>query len=246
MMLFHTMPTLTCGRLMIDLIANFQNTLQRIHICEQEYHRPPGSVSLLAVSKSHAPARIASLNDAGQQAFGENYLQEALGKISALKEKRLIWHYLGPIQSKKAEEIAQNFSWVQSICRIKEAKLLSEFRAPMQSALNICIQIKLDDNPNKSGITPVEVPKLVADVMSFPHLKLRGLMTIPPYVQNVEDQRKYFHLMNELFTQLNAKGAQLDTLSMGMTHDFEAAIAEGATMVRIGTGLFGPRQGKVK
>ncbi len=229
------------GRLMTDLLTNFHTILQRIQVCEQKYHRTTGSVSLLAVSKTHAPTLIATLHDAGQQSFAENYLQEALVKISALQEKRLIWHYIGPIQSNKAKEIAQNFSWVQTVCRLKEAKLLSQYRAFNESPLNICIQIKLDDNPKKSGISLEEAPTLVDSLQSMPHLKLRGLMTIPPLVEDFERQREYYREVCNLFTTLNAYGAQLDTLSMGMTHDFEAAIAEGATIIRIGTGLFGPR-----
>jgi pyridoxal phosphate enzyme (YggS family) len=214
---------------------------QRIQVCEQKYHRTSGSVSLLAVSKTHAPTPIAILHGAGQQSFAENYLQEALVKISALQEKRLIWHYIGPIQSKKAKDIAQNFSWVQTVCRLKEAKLLSWHRSFYEIPLNICIQIKLDDNPKKSGISIEEAPALVDSLQSIPHLKLRGFMTIPPFAEDFERQREYYRVVYNLFATLNAKGAQLDTLSMGMTHDFEAAIAEGATIIRIGTGLFGPR-----
>ncbi len=227
---------------MIDVTANLNAIMQRIQAAVQKYQRPAGSVSLLAVSKSHAPTLISTLNAAGQQDFGENYLQEALLKISALSQKRLVWHYIGPIQSKKASEIAHNFSWVHTISRVKEAHLLSQHRLHELGPLQICIQVKLDDNPRKSGIAISDVPSLIESINEIPNLRLRGLMTIPPFTEDFEQQRIYFSLLKTLFLNLNAQGAKLDTLSMGMTHDLEAAIAEGATIVRIGTGIFGPRK----
>jgi pyridoxal phosphate enzyme (YggS family) len=226
---------------MIDVTVNLNAIMQRIHVAVQKYQRPAGSVSVLAVSKSHAPTLISALNAAGQQDFGENYLQEALLKISALSQKRLIWHYIGPIQSRKAPEIAHNFSWVHTISRFKEAHLLSQQRHGLDP-LQICIQVKLDDNPKKSGMTISDVPSLIESIKALPNLKLRGLMTIPPFTEDFDQQRKHFSLLKTLFMSLNDKGAQLDTLSMGMTHDLEAAIAEGATIVRIGTGIFGARK----
>lgn len=227
---------------MVYLVTNFQTVTERIRIAEEKYQRVPKSVSLLAVSKTQSPIQIMSLVDAGQQAFGENYLQEALVKLSALSEKRLTWHFIGPIQTNKAKDIAQNFSWVHTLTRTQEAERLSRFRAQSSTALNICIQVKLDKNPNKAGVPAEAVPALIEVVKNLPHLSLRGLMTLPPYEEDFEAQRKHFRLLRELYEQLNAQGAKLDTLSMGMTHDLEAAIAEGATIVRIGTGLFGPRQ----
>ncbi len=215
--------------------------MQRIQGAVEKFQRQPGSVSLLAVSKSHAPTLISALIAAGQHDFGENYLQEALLKISALSQKRLVWHYIGPIQSKKAPEIAHNFSWVHTISRFKEAHLLSQHRPPFLDPLQICIQVKLDDNPKKSGIAISDVASLIESIKELPHIRLRGLMTIPPFSEDFEQQRKYFSLLKTLFLSLNAQGAQLNTLSMGMTHDLEAAIAEGATIVRIGTGIFGSR-----
>lgn len=227
---------------MTNLITNFHTILHRIRAAEQEYHRHPESVSLLAVSKTQAPAQMIPLIDAGQQSFGENYVKEALVKLSALSQKQLVWHFIGPIQTNKANDIAQNFSWVHSVCRLKEAERLSQFRTSISEPLNICIQVKLDDNPRKSGADPGQVPSLVEAMKALPHLRLRGLMTLPPYVETFDAQRTYFRLLRKLFEQLNQQGAALDTLSMGMTHDLEAAIAEGATIVRIGTGLFGPRK----
>ncbi|MBN9286486.1 MAG: YggS family pyridoxal phosphate enzyme [Gammaproteobacteria bacterium 39-13] len=227
---------------MADLIANFHTVLQRIRAAEQKYNRLSGSVSLLAVSKTHTPEQILTLNDAGQQSFGENYVKEALVKLSAVAQKQLTWHFIGPIQTNKTKDIAQNFSWVHTVCRITEAEHLSRFRASVGEPLNICIQIKLDNNPRKSGVALKDVPALITAIKTLPYLRLRGLMTLPPYVEGFEEQRKYFSLLRALFEQLNQQGETLDTLSMGMTHDLEAAVAEGATIVRIGTGLFGPRK----
>jgi pyridoxal phosphate enzyme (YggS family) len=217
--------------------------LQRIRTAELKYHRPPDSVCLLAVSKSQAPTQIATLFDAGQQSMGENYLQEALVKISALSQKQLIWHFIGQCQLRKVPLIAQNFSWVHTVSRLKEAQALSNHRPKDLGALNLCIQVKLDDNPNRSGAKMEDIADLVKAIQPLPHLKLRGLMTIPPITEDFDLQRKYFRLIKNLMMQLNEQGAHLDTLSMGMTHDLEAAIAEGATIVRVGTGIFGPRQG---
>lgn len=225
---------------MIDILTNLQTLRERIRTAEQTYHRVPGSVSLLAVSKSHASTLIETLVGAKQHDFGENYLQEALIKISALKHKQLTWHFIGPIQSKKAPLIAQHFDWVQTISRYKEAQSLSECRPKDLGPLNICIQVKLDDNPKRSGVNLEDVPDLIKAIKPLPLLRLRGLMTIPPYTQDFEQQRKYFSLVTALYRQVN--DGTLDTLSMGMTADLEAAIAEGSTLVRVGTGLFGPRQ----
>jgi pyridoxal phosphate enzyme (YggS family) len=228
---------------MIDLVENLNHILQRIRAAELNYHRPTGCVRLLAVTKTQAPTRIQPLIAAGQQNFGENYVQEALSKISTLSANELVWHFIGPIQSNKAKEIAQNFSWVHTLSRQKEAQLLSQHRLPHLPPLNICIQVKLDDDSKKSGLIIKDVPQLIAAIHALPGLQLRGLMTLPPFSPEFAQQRAYFKQVRELFEQLNEKGAKLDTLSMGMTQDLEAAIAEGATTVRIGTGLFGPRLG---
>lgn len=227
----------------MNLTTNLTSILQRIRVAEQHYERPNQSVALLAVSKGHSIASIANLLQAGQYHFGENYVQEALSKISALSQKQLIWHFIGPIQSNKIRLLAQNFSWVHTVYRLKDAQKLSAFRPPHLGPLNICIQIKLDANPNKSGIPLTQVPVLLESIKNLPHLTLRGLMTLPPYSEDFQEQRTYFKLVHELFISLNEQGYSLDTLSMGMTSDLEAAIAEGATMVRIGTGIFGPREG---
>ncbi len=224
---------------MIDVVSNLQSVLQRIRTLEVAYQRAPQSVALLAVTKTQPLSLIEALFDAGQHDFGENYLQEALPKISALAHKQLIWHFIGPIQSKKAALIAQHFSWVHTLSRIKEAELLAAHRPASLGPLNICIQVKLDDNPNRAGASPEEVPALVSAIKQLASLRLRGLMTLPPYSENFEEQRRYFNLLKNLLRHINDEA--LDTLSMGMSADLEAAIAEGATIVRLGTALFGQR-----
>lgn len=226
---------------MIDVATNLQTLLNRIHSLEQTYYRAPNSVSLLAVSKSQPAALIKTLACAGQHDFGENYLKEALLKISALADLGLSWHFIGPIQSKKASLIAQHFSWVHTVCRLKEAQLLSKHRPAELGDLNICIQIKLDEDPNRSGISLADAPSLLLEIKDLPLLKVRGLMTIAPISDDVEKQRDYFAQLKTLFDKLNDKN-QLDTLSMGMSDSLDAAIAAGSTMVRIGTALFGARQ----
>lgn len=227
---------------MIDLITNLKTTQQRITTAEQRYGRPAGSVALLAVSKTHPISSLNALFTAGQIHFGENYLQEALQKMSALPQKSIVWHFIGAIQSKKIQDIAKNFSWVHTISRLSDAALLSRFRPLDLPPLQICIQVKLDDNPAKSGVPPEEVPALVHAIHALPHLTLRGLMALPPLCEDFEQQRYYFKIIKTLFDNLQTKIPSLDTLSMGMSQDLEAAIAEGATMVRIGTGIFGPRE----
>lgn len=227
----------------MDLKKNLEMIQQRILVAQQCVHRPPGSVSLLAVSKTQAITQIAQLFALGQKDFGENYVQEALPKIQALSDKPLIWHFIGPVQSKKTKDIAQYFSWVHTVSRLKEAQHLSDARSPQLPALNLCIQVKLDNSPAKGGIFPQDVPELVGAIKNLPRLSLRGLMALPPLEEDFEQQRQYFKIVRDLFEALNQKGANLDTLSMGMTQDLEAAIAEGSTLVRVGTGLFGPRKG---
>ncbi|MFI4937416.1 MAG: YggS family pyridoxal phosphate-dependent enzyme [Candidatus Berkiellales bacterium] len=227
---------------MIDLKAQLRATLKRINDAEQRFGRSPDSVKLLAISKGHSASRIAEVADMGLLEIGENYVQEALHKISALSQKPIVWHFVGVVQAKKAAILAQNFSWVHTVYRVNEAERLSHFRSPDLPPLNICIQVKLDESATKSGILPAEVPTLYHAIKSLPHIQIRGLMTLPPQSDNFEEQRKFFKQLHELMTELNQSGAQLDTLSMGMTHDLEAAIAEGATLVRVGTGIFGERR----
>lgn len=182
--------------------------------------------------------------DAGMRRFGENYLQEALEKIAALQELDLEWHFIGPIQSNKTRPIAEHFDWVHSVDRLKLARRLSEQRPAGLPPLNICLQVNVSGEQSKSGITLQELPALAQEVATLPRLRLRGLMAIPAPAAGLEAQRQPFRQMRFALEQLIAEGLELDTLSMGMSGDLEAAIAEGATLVRIGTALFGPRPQK--
>lgn len=224
-----------------NISLNFAHVIRKVREAEEKYSRPPGSVSILAVSKGQPIDLIKSLANEGQRAFGENYLQEALPKIEACQQTGIAWHYIGRVQSRKASLIASHFDWVHTLSRLSEAEALSHFRGPIAPALNVCIQIKLDNNHLKSGVDPSELLSMANKITPLPHLRLRGLMTIPPPLESFSQQRQIFSNVRTLFIMLQEKGLPVDTLSMGMTHDFEAAIAEGATCVRIGTGLFGPR-----
>lgn len=234
---------------MNDLHDRLKNIQHRILAAEQKFNRPAGSVSLLAVSKGHDFEAIARLAQAGQSAFGENTLQEALQKISALAAISMSppphWHFLGKVQTNKTRDIAQHFSWVHSVYRAQEATALSKYRSSDFPPLNICLQIKLDPRPHKLGIAPDlhEINSLIDHILTLPTLRLRGLMSLPPYIEDPAEQQAYFHTIKILFESLKKQHPTLalDTLSMGMTHDFESAIAQGATWVRIGTAIFGPR-----
>lgn len=202
--------------------------------------RDPNSIRLLAVSKTRPVADLEAALAAGQRAFGESYLQDALPKIAAIGE-RAEWHFIGPIQSNKTRQIASHFAWVHSVDRLKIAQRLSEQRPAGLPPLNICLQVNTSGETTKGGVLPEETRNLAEAVALLPHLRLRGLMTIPAPVQDVTQQRRPFAQLRRLLEQLNANGLELDTLSMGMSNDLEAAIAEGATLVRIGTAIFGPR-----
>lgn len=213
----------------------------RIRRCEERCARPPGSVELLAVSKTRSAVEIAELAEAGQQRFGENYLQEALPKISALAGRGLEWHFIGTLQSNKTRTVAESFAWVHAVEREKIARRLSEQRAPELPPLNVCIEVNISGEQSKSGVAPHELAALVDAVRAMPRLRLRGLMALPAPATDPDAQRQAFARLRRLLEELNAAGAGLDTLSMGTSGDFEAAIAEGATLIRIGTALFGPR-----
>ena len=214
---------------------------ERITHAERQAGRPPGSVQLLAVSKTRPINDLRAALTAGQTRFGESYLQDALPKIATLADAPIEWHFIGPIQSNKSREIAEHFAWVHSVERLKIARRLSEQRPAELPPLNICLQINTSGEASKAGVSPDEALALARSVADLPHLKLRGLMTIPAPAGDFEQQRVPFRQLRELFEQLNAEGLALDTLSMGMTDDLEAAIAEGSTIVRIGTAIFGAR-----
>jgi pyridoxal phosphate enzyme (YggS family) len=199
------------------------------------------NITLLAVSKVFPAAAVREAYEAGQLAFGESYVQEALDKIAALRDLPLEWHFIGPIQSNKTRAIAENFAWVHSVDRLKIAERLSAQRPPYLPPLNVCIQVNVSGEDSKSGVTPGEVLELAQAVARLPQLKLRGLMAIPAPAEGLEAQRRPFAQLRELMQQLNAQGLELDTLSMGMSHDLEAAVLEGATIVRVGSAIFGQR-----
>ena len=196
---------------------------------------------LLAVSKTQPAEAVARLAEAGQQAFGENYVQEALGKIEALAGRGLEWHLIGRLQSNKCREVAANFDWVQSLDRPKLVAELARHRAPSSAPLNILVQVNPDGEAGKSGCDPAQLDELADLVAASPRLRLRGLMAIPEPHPDLAVRRQTFAKMAQYFSSLRARHPGVDTLSMGMSEDFELAIAEGATMIRIGTALFGPR-----
>jgi hypothetical protein len=206
--------------------------------------RSPDTVSLLAVSKTHPPDRIREAFSAGQTRFGENYVQEALDKMAVLSDLPLEWHLIGPIQSNKTRLIATHFDWVHGVDRLKIAQRLNEARPPHLPPLDVCIQVNVSGEASKSGCQPAELPALAKAIAGLPHLRLRGLMTIPEPTSDIALQHQRFRMLRTLFETLQREGLALDTLSMGMSNDFPAAIAEGATIVRIGTAIFGARQKK--
>jgi len=207
----------------------------------QSAGRAPGSVQLLAVSKTWGTDAVRTAYSAGQTDFGENYIQEAVDKITALRDLPLVWHCIGPIQSNKTRLVAEHFDWVHSIDRLKIAQRLSEQRPEHLPPLQVCIQVNVDGGETKSGVRPPELPALAQAVAALPRLQLRGLMTIPEPAETDAQMRAVHRQAKNLFEQLRAQGLPLDTLSMGMSADMAAAIAEGSTMVRVGTAIFGKR-----
>ncbi len=216
----------------------------RLRRAEQRCGRPSHSVQLLAVSKTIPAEIIRYAAQLGQQAFGENYQQEAADKQAHLSDLNLCWHFIGPLQSNKSRTIAENFSWLQSLDRLKLARRLSDQRPENMAPLNICLQVNISGEQSKSGVMPSELSRLAAAVTELPRLTLRGLMALPAPCNNVDQQRRVFASVHGLYQGLVDEGHKLDTLSMGMSGDLEAAVAEGATMVRIGSALFGARDNK--
>lgn len=206
-------------------------------------NRQPNTVQLLAVSKTREADELRQAWSGGQRSFGENYLQEALNKIEALQDLDICWHFIGPIQSNKTRPIAENFHWVHSVDRLKVAQRLSEQRPAAMAPLNICLQVNISEESSKSGVLPADLPALAAEVATLKNIRLRGLMAIPASNDDPQLQRRPFAQMNVLLKTLQQQlpDQPLDTLSMGMSDDMNAAILEGATIVRIGTALFGPR-----
>jgi pyridoxal phosphate enzyme (YggS family) len=226
---------------MTIIASNLQAVRDAISAAAFEAGRPTSEIKLLAVSKTFPPDALRAAYHAGQSCFAESYVQEALDKISALQDLPIEWHYIGPIQSNKTRAIAENFMWVHSVDRLKIAERLSEQRPAHFLPLQVCLQVNISMEPSKSGVAPEEAGALAHATAKLPGLKLRGLMAVPAPSDDVATQRLPFAQLRGLRDQLNRQGLQLDTLSMGMSHDFAAAIAEGATIVRIGTAIFGDR-----
>jgi pyridoxal phosphate enzyme (YggS family) len=228
---------------MASIAVKLQQVSERIALACAAAQRPVQSVTLLAVGKTFAAEAVREARAAGQRAFGENYVQEALAKIEALADLReaLEWHLIGPLQSNKTRDVAAHFDWVHSIDRLKVAERLSAQRPEGLAPLQVCLQVNVSGEASKGGVTPAELPALAHAVAALPRLRLRGLMSIPEPVADFAAQRVPHCLLRGLFEALQREGLALDTLSMGMSADLEAAIAEGATLVRVGTAIFGAR-----
>jgi hypothetical protein len=237
-----------------NLLERIRDTRARIAAAAARAGRSVDSITLLAVSKGQPPETLRAAAAAGLTEFGESYLQEALAKQDALEEgaapgagaahRCLTWHFIGRLQANKTRPVAERFAWVHTVDRMKIAQRLAEQRPYHAGPLHVCLQVNIAGEPGKGGVAPEELPELVPGVAALPRLKLRGLMCIPPAESDPERQREWFARLRRLQEGLNARGAGLDTLSMGMSADLEAAVLEGATCLRVGTALFGPRPEK--
>ena len=225
-----------------SIAARLADVRRRIAAAEVRYGRAPGGVRLVVASKAHAAARIAEAADAGQRDFGENYLQEAGPKIEMLQDRALCWHFIGALQSNKTRAVAACFHWVHGVCRLAIARRLSDQRPGGLPPLNVCVQVNLDGEPGKAGAAPGQVVELATQIAALPRVALRGLMAIPRPTADVARQRRAFAGLRVLAADAARHCGPLDTLSMGMSGDFEAAIAEGATIVRVGTAVLGARR----
>lgn len=226
---------------MTAIVSNLQAVRHAIMQAAQTAKREAAGIRLLAVSKTFPASAVREAYAAGQREFGENYAQEALDKMAVLRDLQIVWHFIGPIQSNKTRLIAENFAWVHGVDRLKIAQRLSEQRPPTLPALNICLQVNVSGEESKSGVVPQEAERLAFELANLPRIKLRGLMAIPAPADDQSEQRKPFAQLRELAQKITAQGIVLDTLSMGMSHDFAAAIQEGATIIRVGTAIFGKR-----
>lgn len=225
------------------ITANLQAVRLRLAAAEQQAGRAAGSAALLAVSKTFPPEAVREAFEAGQHAFGENYVQEGVDKIAALSALRgqLQWHFIGPLQGNKTRTVAEQFDWVHSVDRLRIAQRLSAQRPASLPPLQVCLQVNISGEASKSGVAPHEALALAREIAGLPNLTLRGLMAIPEPADDPQAQRRPFAALRALLDSLRAEGLPLDTLSMGMSADLEAAVAEGATIVRVGTAIFGAR-----
>lgn len=229
------------GRIMDTIGKRWQAIRTAIDAAALDAGRTPDSVSLLAVSKAHPASTIRELHTFGQRRFGENYLQEALAKQAELQGLGIEWHFIGPIQSNKTQPIAQHFDWVHSVDRAKIADRLNTARGNTLPPLQVCIQVNISEEHSKSGTNAAEAASLAEHIRQLPNLRLRGLMAIPAPASDPAEQQAQFHAVRKIYDHLLAAGHALDTLSMGMSEDFPAAIREGATIVRVGSAIFGAR-----
>lgn len=223
------------------LADRLERVRARIAAAARDSGRDMENVALVAVSKTRDADEVAALHRLGQRAFGESYLQEALAKLDALADLDLEWHFIGPLQANKTRGIAERFAWVHSVDRLKVARRLSAQRPAVLPPLNVCLQVNISGEASKAGAAPAEVVALATEIAALPGLRLRGLMAIPAPASDAESARRPFRALRELADALRRSGLPVDTLSMGMSDDLEAAILEGATHVRVGTALFGPR-----
>ena len=226
---------------MIGVTENLRKIRDLLHFAAIEANRDPADVRLLAVSKKQPLEKIREAYAAGQRDFGENFAQEGIEKIEAMAMDDLTWHFIGHLQSNKTRVVAENFDWVHTIDKLKTARRLSDQRPDGLPPLNVCLQVNVDGEESKSGVTPEALPELAAACANLPNIRLRGLMCLPAIREEPDAQRIPFAVLRELAEKLRTDGVDTDTLSMGMTADFRAAIHEGATIVRIGTALFGER-----
>jgi pyridoxal phosphate enzyme (YggS family) len=226
---------------MNEIPARLAAVQQRIRLAAEACGRDPGTIELLAVSKTKPVEDLVAAYQAGQRAFGENYLQDALPKIAALADRDIHWHFIGRLQSNKTREIAEHFDWVHGVDQLKHAQRLSRQRPESLPPLQVCLQVNLSDEASKGGIEPAQLAALARAVATLPRLTLRGLMTLPAPDPDPDHQRAVFARLRGLLGELQQQGLAMDTLSMGMSGDLEAAVAEGATIVRVGTDIFGAR-----
>ncbi|MEF8727392.1 MAG: YggS family pyridoxal phosphate-dependent enzyme [Accumulibacter sp.] len=227
---------------MTTLPAKLQAVRARIAHAARLYGREPAAIRLLAVSKTWPAAALRELAAAGQKAFGESYVQEAVGKIDELRDLEIEWHFIGALQANKSRLVAESFDWVHSVDSLRIAQRLAAQRPATMRELSVCLQVNISGEASKAGAPPSAVPALAQAVAALPRLRLRGLMAIPEASSDFAAQRSSFRRLRELLQRLQADGLVLDSLSMGMSHDLEAAIAEGATLLRVGTAIFGERR----
>jgi pyridoxal phosphate enzyme (YggS family) len=229
---------------MSSIAENIHQVRQQISNSAARHQRDAADITLLAVSKTKPATDLREAYQQGQRDFGENYLQESLEKIEALSDLDICWHFIGPLQSNKTRPVAEHFDWLHTVDRLKIAERLSAQRPATRPPLNLCIQVNISNEANKSGCLPADVAELVAAIEKLPNVTVRGLMAIPKATTDTTEQHHQFAAMKTLLTTLQLKHPQIDTLSMGMSGDMDAAIAEGATIVRIGTAIFGARPAK--